>query len=1343
MKRLATVILAIILCLCLTACGERIADVTSGSSTQPGRTEPTGTTTQSTDTTETTHEHTYEEVVTEPTCTEKGYTMFTCACGDSYIDHEVSETGHMWDEGVVTKESTEEEAGELLYTCTACGETEIQEIPPLNHEHDYTDPVVVEPTCTEGGYTVYTCSCGNSYVDDETAALGHNYATEVTEPTCTDQGYTAYTCQRCQDSYISDVVEAKGHNYLDATCTAPKICIVCGHTSGKELGHTWDDGKVIKEATESEDGEMLYTCVVCGDTMTQVIPSLEHEHSYYAVVTTPTCTEGGYTTHTCRCGDSYITDETAALGHDWNAATCTTAKTCARCQETEGSANGHSWMDATCTTAKKCSTCGQKDGDALGHDYEAVVTEPTCTQQGYTTHTCTRCNDQYVSGTVAALGHDYADATCTTPKTCNRCGRTTGNALDHEYTTEVIEPIACIEQGYTRYTCKNCGFSYVTDYTNGDHQFGQWQVTMEPTCTDAGFRYRECSHCGAAECEDIPAAGHQYQTFVIAPTCTEQGFTVDACDICDASNYYDYVEATGHTEVADPGYPATCTTTGRTDGTYCSVCDTVLKAQEVIPTIPHTEVVDKGYPATCISTGLTDGTHCSSCGAVVVAQKVIPTVPHTEVVDKGYPATCSATGLTDGTHCSVCGMVIWAQEVIPTVPHTIVTSGGTWPTETSDGLTPSQSCTTCGMVVAQPVVIPSYAAVYNDDFYYEQLGKEANGEALQELYRMMDMAAMSFHFDTSIDLTENTVATFCYTDLGLSQEEACHVWMFYKQDHPLYYWISTWVAYSEDSIMLQTEPDHWQGLERAEVNALICGEVEHYLALVEDETSSYIIALVFHDSIITAIDYAYDDNGYPQDALWAHRVLGVFDGRGAVCEGYAQVYQLLLNAAGVENIYVVGDAGVPGYDFNAHAWNLVQLDDGGWYWCDLTWDDTPLMEFGVVYRYFCVNDTQNVNWYDGGIISEAFSFYDSHEPSYTLGSWEWEVVLPDRSTEQYQDPEDAVVREIFTVGNFTYCVNGYNTVRLTAVNYNESGTLYLPETVTYNGRTYTVVEIGRMFNGLVEKGNVIPSEFTAVHLPKTLRFIWDGAIFGHSVEAYTVDPENPCFTAKDGVLYTTNYYTLVQYPCNAPYVERYVIPDETIYIANGSLRNIRNPFGELVIGKNVLQIGVPNWGYGYYDGTQEGYRGWNEVTGELSDLHRMAYEAGTTVTITVDPENALFAVVDGIVYELRGGLPAYLVTVADTSVKEIVLPADLASVDMTDFQFCVNLERIYISAGTSISGYVINVPNLKEVIFQGTMEQWEDALFGDFWKEAFWQYAPEDLCVICTDGTIENPNKNP
>ncbi len=80
--------------------------------------------------------HNYEEVVTEPTCTESGYTTHTCSvCSDSYIDSETEALGHDYEE------------------------------------------TVVNPTCTEGGYTVHTCSnCGDSYTDSETEALGHNFS---------------------------------------------------------------------------------------------------------------------------------------------------------------------------------------------------------------------------------------------------------------------------------------------------------------------------------------------------------------------------------------------------------------------------------------------------------------------------------------------------------------------------------------------------------------------------------------------------------------------------------------------------------------------------------------------------------------------------------------------------------------------------------------------------------------------------------------------------------------------------------------------------------------------------------------------------------------------------------------------------------------------------------------------------------------------------------------------------------------------------------------------------------------------------------------------------------------
>ena len=236
--------------------------------------------------------HSYSSVVTAPTCTADGYTTYTCsACGDSYtgdtveatghtfevcagIDPTCTEdgmeeyacvvcwdesvtyqevvpaTGHSWDDGVVTKEATEEEDGTRLYTCETCGTTREESIPALNHTHSYTS-VVTEPTCTEAGYTTYTCTCGDTYTDDETAALGHDEVPDAAvAATCTESGLT------------------EGSH-----------CDVCGEvlTAQEEVpaaGHSWDDGVVAKEPTEKETGIRTDTCETCGTTRTEEIPVL-------------------------------------------------------------------------------------------------------------------------------------------------------------------------------------------------------------------------------------------------------------------------------------------------------------------------------------------------------------------------------------------------------------------------------------------------------------------------------------------------------------------------------------------------------------------------------------------------------------------------------------------------------------------------------------------------------------------------------------------------------------------------------------------------------------------------------------------------------------------------------------------------------------------------------------------------------------------------------------------------------------------------------------------------------------------------------------------------------------
>ena len=218
----------------------------------------------------TAHEHRYDVTVVEPTCTEGGYSIYTCACGDSYMDDETAALGHSfenspviphedgkhhcWDcircderktanctfTGTVTKEPTEEAEGVKTFTCGVCGNSYTESIPKLNHEHSYTTKVVA-PTCTEGGYTEYTCACGHSYKANETAALGHDFEKSAVNPG-KDGKHHYWTCGRCEAAKTEDCVFT---------------------------------GVVTKEPTTEEDGLKTFTCGVCGNSYTESIPKLE------------------------------------------------------------------------------------------------------------------------------------------------------------------------------------------------------------------------------------------------------------------------------------------------------------------------------------------------------------------------------------------------------------------------------------------------------------------------------------------------------------------------------------------------------------------------------------------------------------------------------------------------------------------------------------------------------------------------------------------------------------------------------------------------------------------------------------------------------------------------------------------------------------------------------------------------------------------------------------------------------------------------------------------------------------------------------------------------------------
>ena len=232
------------------------------------------------------------------------------------------------------------------------------------------------------------------------------------------------------------------------------------------------------------------------------------------------------------------------------------------------------------------------------HKYVKLsVTDPTCTEKGYTTYKCSDCGDTYKADFVDALGHDY-----------NTSGK--------------VEP-TCTEKGYDMHVCSRCGDIYKDNFVDALGHTVVVDPAVAPDCTHTGLT--EGSHCSVCNevlkaQETVPATGHSYNKVVTEPTCTEKGYTTYTCSVCGDSYVADYVDALGHTVVVDPAVAPDCTHTGLTEGSHCSVCNIVLKAQETVPATGHK--YDKVVTApTCTEKGYTTYT-CSVCGDSYVADYV-------------------------------------------------------------------------------------------------------------------------------------------------------------------------------------------------------------------------------------------------------------------------------------------------------------------------------------------------------------------------------------------------------------------------------------------------------------------------------------------------------------------------------------------------------------------------------------------------------------------------------------------------------------------------------------------------------------------------------------------------
>ena len=388
------------------------------------------------------------EIITEATCTEEGEKKFTCSiCGDEKTE-KVSATGHQhteirnkkeatcketgysgdtwckdcgkkilsgqtiaktenhsWDAGKVTTKATCTEEGEKTFTCSICGDKKTEKISATGHQHTEIRNKK-EATCKETGYSgdTWCKDCGKKILSGQTIAKTENHSWDAgkvtTKATCTEEGEKTFTCSICGDEK-TEKVSATGHqhteirNKKESTCkeegysgdTWCKDCgkkILSGQAIAKTEDHSWNQGEITKEPTCKEEGEKTFTCTICGNTKTEKVSTTDHQHMEIRNQKNPTCKEAGYSgdTYCTDCGVKISSGQTIAKtkNHNWDGGVITTEPTCTERGE----------KTFTCTI---CGNTDTKKVNATGHSYGAykVVKEPTNKRKGLKSKTCSVC----------------------------------------------------------------------------------------------------------------------------------------------------------------------------------------------------------------------------------------------------------------------------------------------------------------------------------------------------------------------------------------------------------------------------------------------------------------------------------------------------------------------------------------------------------------------------------------------------------------------------------------------------------------------------------------------------------------------------------------------------------------------------------------------------------------------------------------------------------------------------------------------------------------------------------------------------------------------------------------
>ena len=358
----------------------------------------------------------------------------------------------------------------------------------------------------------------------------------------------------------------------------------------------------------------------------------------------------------------------------------------------------------TCTTGKTCEKCGAEYG-ILGHKWKT----PANASLGNGTHRiiCLRCG---LNGTASCTG---GTATCTTKAVCEACGGKYGkrNLNNHALVHYDAQAPTCTKPGWDAFdTCPRCYYTTFRAIPALKHDLEHHEAKA-PTCTEKGWdAYEACSRfgCDYTTRTELPALNHDLEQHEAqAPTCTEIGW--DAYETCSRCDYTTYAELPAQHDLRHHAAKApTCTGIGWDAYDTCSRCDYTTTYVE-LPALNHALEQHEAQAPTCTEIGWDAYETCSRCDYTTRTE--LPALNHALEQHAAKAPTCTEPGWDAYETCSRCDYT--TRKELPALNHALEQHEAKAPTCTEKGWSAYETCSRCDYTTYAelPILGHDYQAV--------------------------------------------------------------------------------------------------------------------------------------------------------------------------------------------------------------------------------------------------------------------------------------------------------------------------------------------------------------------------------------------------------------------------------------------------------------------------------------------------------------------------------------------------------------------------------------------------------------------------------------------------------